>query len=59
VIRKLGGLAMATTDLVNSARSLVEKKIRRFKLIETRPDDYPLAVQLFGKFPEEMRDAEQ
>ncbi len=56
VIRKLGGLAMATTDLVN-ARSLIEKRDKAFKLIETRPDDYPLAVQLFGKLPEEMRDA--
>ncbi|HON08554.1 MAG TPA: tRNA dihydrouridine synthase DusB [Verrucomicrobiota bacterium] len=56
VIRKLGGLAMATTDLVN-ARSLVEKREKAFKLIETHPDDYPLAAQLFGKNPEEMRDA--
>jgi nifR3 family TIM-barrel protein len=56
VIRKLGGLGLATTDLVN-ARSLLESKSKAFKLLETRPDDRPLAIQLFGSVPEEMRDA--
>ena len=55
-LRELGGLDLATTDLVN-ARSLLEKKAKAFKLIETRPGDSPLAVQLFGSVPEEMRDA--
>jgi nifR3 family TIM-barrel protein len=56
VLRELGGLGLATTDLVN-ARSLLEKRAKAFKLIETRPGDEPLAVQLFGSVPEEMRDA--
>jgi len=55
-LRELGGLGLATTDLVN-ARSLLEKKAKALKLIETRPADRPLAVQLFGSVPEEMRDA--
>ncbi len=55
-LRELGGLDLATTDLVN-ARSLLEKNPKAFKLIETRPEDQPLAVQLFGSVPEEMRDA--
>ncbi len=55
-IRELGGLDLATTDLVN-ARSLLEKNPKAFKLIETRAEDRPLAVQLFGGVPEEMRDA--
>ena len=55
-LRALGGLGLATTDLVN-ARSLLEKRAKAQKLIETRPADYPLAVQLFGSVPEEMRDA--
>ena len=55
-VRELGGLGWATTDLVN-ARSLIEKKLRALKLIETAPKDQPLAVQLFGSVPEEMRDA--
>jgi tRNA-dihydrouridine synthase B len=55
-IRELGGLDLATTDLVN-ARSLLEKNPKAFKLIETNAEDRPLAVQLFGSVPEEMRDA--
>ena len=55
-LRELGGLDLATTDLVN-ARSLLEKKPKALKLIETCPADQPLAVQLFGSVPEEMRDA--
>jgi len=57
-LRELGGLDLATTDLVN-ARSLLEKNPKAFKLIETCPADRPLAVQLFGAVPEEMRDAAQ
>src|SRR5277367_1193301 len=55
-LREIGGLDLATTDLVN-ARSLLEKKPKALKLIETCPADRPLAVQLFGAVPEEMRDA--
>ena len=55
-VRELGGLDLATTDLVN-ARSLLEKKPKALKLIETRPADSPLAVQLFGSVAGEMRDA--
>src|SRR5512144_1551485 len=57
-LRGLGGLDLATTDLVN-ARSLLEKNPKALKLIETSPADRPLAVQLFGSVPEEMRDAAQ
>ena len=56
VVREIGGVGLCTTDLVN-ARSLLEKQDKAFKLIETRPEDAPLAVQLFGSVPEEMRDA--
>ncbi len=57
-LREVGGLDLATTDLVN-ARSLLEKNPKALKLIETCPADRPLAVQLFGSVPEEMRDAAQ
>ncbi len=56
VVREVGGLGLATTDLVN-ARSLLERRGKALKLIETRPADCPLAVQLFGAKAEEMRDA--
>src|SRR5215470_7140241 len=55
-VREVGGLDLATTDLVN-ARSLLEKNPKALKLIQTCPADSPLAVQLFGSVPEEMRDA--
>src|ERR1700745_58352 len=55
-LREIGGLGLATTDLVN-ARSLLEKNRKALKLVETSPADRPLAVQLFGSVPEEMRDA--
>src|SRR5216110_2506587 len=55
-LREVGGLDLATTDLVN-ARSLLEKNPKALKLIETAPADRPLAVQLFGSVAEEMRDA--
>jgi nifR3 family TIM-barrel protein len=56
VVREIGGVGLCTTDLVN-ARSLIEQREKAFKLIETRPADAPLAVQLFGSVPGEMRDA--
>jgi len=55
-VREVGGVGLCTTDLVN-ARSLIEKRDKALKLIETRPADSPLAVQLFGSVPGEMRDA--
>ena len=58
VVRELGGVDLCTTDLVN-ARSLLERRDKAFKLIESNEHDRPLAVQLFGAEPEEMRDAAQ
>lgn len=56
IIREIGGVGLCTTDLVN-ARSLLEKNRRALQFIQTRPQDRPLAVQLYGTVPEEMRDA--
>jgi nifR3 family TIM-barrel protein len=55
-VREIGGLGWATTDLVN-ARSLIERNPTALKLVATAPADQPLAIQLFGSVPEEMRDA--
>jgi nifR3 family TIM-barrel protein len=55
-LREIGGLGWATTDLVN-ARSLLERNPTALKLTATAPGDQPLAIQLFGSVPEEMRDA--
>jgi nifR3 family TIM-barrel protein len=55
-VREIGGLGWATTDLVN-ARSLIERNRTALKLVATSAEDRPLAIQLFGAVPEEMRDA--
>lgn len=55
-VREIGGLGWATTDLVN-ARSLLERNPTALKLVASSPEDRPLAIQLFGSVPEEMRDA--
>jgi nifR3 family TIM-barrel protein len=57
-VRRLGGLGLATTDLVN-ARALVLASRRTMELIQTCPEDRPVAVQIYGSVPEEMRDAAQ
>lgn len=56
VVREIGGLDWATTDLVN-ARSLLERNPRALQLVRTCPAEKLLAVQLFGAVPEEMREA--
>src|SRR5262245_29066009 len=55
-VRELGGLGLATTDLVN-ARALLRASRRTQELIQTCPADRPLAVQIYGANAEEMRDA--
>ncbi|MFH1024275.1 MAG: tRNA dihydrouridine synthase DusB [Planctomycetota bacterium] len=55
-IRALGGVGLATTDLVN-ARSFLERNRKAKTLIESRPEDRPLAVQIYGRVAEELRDA--
>ncbi|HVM61375.1 MAG TPA: tRNA dihydrouridine synthase DusB [Verrucomicrobiae bacterium] len=56
IIRKIGGVGLCTTDLVN-ARSLLEKNRKALELVRSCPEDSPLAVQLYGATPEQMRDA--
>jgi nifR3 family TIM-barrel protein len=57
-IRELGGLGMATTDLVN-ARGLLQGWRKSMELVQTCPADRPLAVQIYGAEPEEMKAAAQ
>ena len=57
-VRELGGLGLATTDLVN-ARALLLASRKTMELIQTCPEDRPVAVQIYGSVPEEMRDAAQ
>jgi tRNA-dihydrouridine synthase B len=57
-VRELGGLGLATTDLVN-ARALVEGSRKTDELIASAPDDRPTAVQIFGSEPDYLRAAAQ
>src|SRR5437879_4307962 len=57
-VRELGGLGLATTDLVN-ARALLHRSRRTMELIQTCPDDRPVAVQIYGSNAEEMVEAAQ
>jgi nifR3 family TIM-barrel protein len=57
-VRELGGLGLATTDLVN-ARALLQTSRKTMELIQTCPFDRPLSVQIYGAVPEEMRAAAQ
>ncbi len=52
-VRSLGGLGLATTDLVN-ARSIMEQRPRSFELAETCSEDQPLSIQIYGHVTNEM-----
>jgi nifR3 family TIM-barrel protein len=58
IVRELGGVGLATTDLVN-ARALLAGNEKSLQLIETCPEDSPFAVQIFGSEPAMLRDAAQ
>src|SRR5438270_4829646 len=53
-VRALGGVGLATTDLVN-ARALLLASRKTLELIRTGPDDRPLAIQIYGADPYDMR----
>jgi tRNA-dihydrouridine synthase B len=57
-VRELGGLGLATTDLVN-ARALLRASPRTMELVRTSPADRPLAVQIYGSEVAEMCAAAQ
>jgi nifR3 family TIM-barrel protein len=57
-VRELGGLGLATTDLVN-ARAILEGLRKTRELLATDPRDRPLAVQIFGGNADELAKAAQ
>lgn len=58
VVREIGGVGLATTDLVN-ARALVAGSEKTWQMVQSCPQDRPFAVQIFGGDPAVMRDAAQ
>jgi nifR3 family TIM-barrel protein len=57
-VRALGGLGLATTDLVN-ARALLLFSRKTMDLLQTCPEDRPVAVQIYGSDPTDMKNAAQ
>ncbi|MAG92477.1 MAG: hypothetical protein CMJ48_01820 [Planctomycetaceae bacterium] len=57
-LRSLGGLGLATTDLVQ-ATLLRSRHRRALELVATSPEDQPLSVQLHGSQPAELIRAAQ
>lgn len=55
-VRGLGGLGLATTDLVN-ARALLVQSRKTLDLLQTCPEDRPVAVQIYGADPADMTTA--
>ena len=55
-VRELGGLGLATTDLVN-ARALLRASARTMELIQTCTEDRPVAVQIYGSDAHDMSEA--
>ncbi len=55
-VREVGGLGLATTDLVN-ARALLTRSRKTMELIQTCAEDRPVAVQIYGANLEEMQSA--
>lgn len=56
IVRRLGGVGLATTDLVN-ARALLAGGDRTMQMVETCDEDRPFAVQIFGADPAIMTEA--
>lgn len=57
-VRELGGLGLATTDLVN-ARALLQQSRRTMDLLQSCPADRPVAVQIYGANANDMTAAAQ
>lgn len=58
IVRQIGGVGLATTDLI-SAAALLHLNEKTLRMIETCDDDKPFAVQIFGADPQMMVDASQ
>lgn len=58
IVRNIGGVGLATTDLVN-CRALLSENDRTMQMIQTHPEDQPFAVQIFGSDPKYMVEAAQ
>lgn len=53
MLRRLSGLGLATTDLVQ-AQMLVSETRKSMELVETSPEDRPLSVQIYSGVPDQL-----
>lgn len=53
MLRRLGGVGLATTDLVQ-ARMLLSETRKSLELVETNDEDRPLSVQIFSGHTDEL-----
>ncbi len=58
IVRNIGGVGLATTDLVN-CRALLSQNDRTMQMIATHAEDQPFAVQIFGSDPKFVAAAAQ
>ncbi len=56
MMRELGGLGLAATDMMN-ARSLLRGGAKTLDLAKTHPHDHPVAAQIYGPIESEVADA--
>jgi len=56
IVRSLGGVGLACTDLLNP-RGLLDRTRKSMELAQTEPADQPLCMQLYGREPDPMADA--
>lgn len=56
LIRPMGGLGLAFTELVNP-RGLRDGSRRSLEIVESSPEDQPLAIQLYGTDADELAEA--
>ncbi len=56
-VRELGGLGLATTDLIN-ARALLRQSRKTLDMLHTCPADRPVAVQIYGADAADMAEAD-
>ncbi len=53
-LRRLGGLGLAYTEMLNPGGFLVSRKLQRSEILKTTPEDRPLGYQIYGKDPDIM-----
>jgi tRNA-dihydrouridine synthase B len=58
IVRGIGGVGLATTDLVN-ARAVLSGNERTMQMVQSHDEDRPFAVQIFGHEPSHMAEAAQ